>query len=49
MADRRRNEDQEPISDDDMVGKAADEGDEFEDVEEFDEADQEQEEDIDEL
>jgi hypothetical protein len=48
MAERRFNEDQEQISDEDMLGKAADEEEEFEDVEEFDEADQEQEEDIDE-
>ena len=35
MADDRWNEDQEQISDDKVVGKAADEDDEFEDVDEL--------------
>jgi hypothetical protein len=50
MADRRWNEDQEQISDDDVVGKAAGESEEyeeFEDAEEFDEGDQAENEDID--
>ena len=42
MADDRRNEDQEQISDDNVVGKAADEDMESEDTDEFDEADQEE-------
>ena len=48
MADRKWNEDQEQISDDDVVGKAADESEEFEGVEEVDEADQEENEEMDE-
>ena len=42
MADDRRNEDQEQISDDEVVGKAADEDMEFEDTDELDETDQEE-------
>jgi len=42
MADDRRNEDQEQISDDDVVGKAADEDMELEDTDELDETDQEE-------
>ena len=48
MADDRWNEDQEQISDDNVVGKAADEDDEFEDVDELDEGDQDDNEDMDE-
>jgi hypothetical protein len=48
MADDRWNEDQEQISDDKVVGKAADEDDEFEDVDELDEGDQDDNEDMDE-
>lgn len=48
MADRRWNEDQEQISDDNVVGKAADEDEEFEGVEEFDDRDQEENEEMDE-
>jgi hypothetical protein len=40
MADGRWNEDQEQISDDNVVGKAADEDEEFEDVDEVDEVDE---------
>ena len=39
MADDRWNEDQEPVSGDDVVGKAADENEEFEDTDESDEDD----------
>ena len=42
MADDRRSEDQEQISDDEVVGKAADEDMEFEDTDELDETDQEE-------
>lgn len=48
MADDRWNEDQEQISDEKVVGKAADENDEFEEVDEFDEDDQEENEETDE-
>jgi hypothetical protein len=48
MAEGRWNEDQEQISDDDVVGKAADESEEYEDVDEFDESDQEENQDVDE-
>ncbi len=45
MADDRWNEGQEQMTDD-VVGKAADEDEEFEDVDEFDESDQDENEDI---
>jgi hypothetical protein len=48
MADDRWNEDQEQISDEKVVGKAAGEDVEFEDVDELDEGDQEEDEDMDE-
>jgi len=48
MPDGRWNEDQEQITDDNVVGKAADEDEEFEDVDEVEEADQEDNEDMDE-
>jgi hypothetical protein len=41
MPNQRPNEDQEQITDDDVVGKAAGEGEELEDADEFDEADDE--------
>jgi len=44
MADDPRNQDQERITDEDVVGKAHDEEEEFEDVDEFDDEDQEQDE-----
>jgi hypothetical protein len=52
MADDRRNEDQEQVSDDSVVGRAADENDEFEDtdadVDETDEDDADETDDVDE-
>ena len=48
MAEDRRNEDQEQISDENMVGKASDENEEFEDVDELDEEDQDEDADMDE-
>jgi hypothetical protein len=42
MANDRWNEDQEQISDENVVGKAADENEEFEDVDESDEGDQDE-------
>ena len=44
MANDPRNEDQEQITDENMIGKAAGEEEEFDDVDEFDEDDQDQDE-----
>ena len=44
MANERHNEDQEQITNDEVVGKAAGEDEEFEDADEFEDDDQEQEE-----
>jgi hypothetical protein len=48
MADDKRNEDQEQISDENVVGRSADENEEFEDVDESDEDDQDETDDVDE-
>jgi hypothetical protein len=44
MANDPRNEDQEQITDENMIGKAAGEEEEFDDVDEFDEDGQDQDE-----
>jgi hypothetical protein len=44
MANDPRNEDQEQITDENMIGKAAAEEEEFDDVDDFDEDDQDQDE-----
>ena len=41
MPNQRRNEDQEQIADDEVVGHAAGEDEEFDDADEFDESDDE--------
>jgi hypothetical protein len=46
MANERHNEDQEQIANDDVVGKAAGEGEMSEDVDEFEDDDQEENEDV---
>src|SRR5258708_229728 len=43
MANKRHHEDQEQITNDDVVGKAAGEDEEFEDADEFEDDDQEEE------
>ena len=43
MANQRHNEDQEQITNDEVVGKAAGEDQEFEDSDEFEDEDQEEE------
>ena len=46
MANKRRNEDQEQITDDNVVGKAAGEAEDLEDADEFDADDQEENDDV---
>jgi len=48
MADDRWNEDQEQVSDENVVGKSADEDEEFEDVDESDDDDKDENDDVDE-
>jgi hypothetical protein len=47
MANDRRNEDQEQVSDEKVVGRADDENEEFEDIDDSDEGDQDEDEDED--
>jgi hypothetical protein len=48
MENDRKNQDQEQVTDENVVGKAAEENEEFEDVDDMDDSDQEADDDVDE-